>query len=270
MLNLRNSKQTFAQRGFTLTELMIAIALGMSVISSVLLGYLATYSGSVGTLANSKLSQEMTTLMNLMVEDIRRAGYSNGVPGPSLNPFSNVATTALTVFNSAAANIQQTATGSGECILYSYDRFPLGPPPGDGAVSGAAATNELFGFRLNSGMVEMRTSGTPASAPTCAGAGEWSSLTDSGFMTVTALTFNLASSECINNREPDGIDNGGAGGIDDAAEINCYTNAPVAGNITTETREVQITLTANLTDDSFVQMTMQQNVRVRNDMVRVR
>jgi prepilin peptidase dependent protein B len=259
---VQNLGHTSSQRGFTLTELMIAIALGMSVISSVLLGYLATYSGSVSTLANSKLSQEMATLMNLMVEDIRRAGYSASVPDPTLNPFSNVASTALTVFTAAGGTQQAANATTGECILYSYDR------DNDGTVD----AEEMFGFRKNGAIVEIRTTGVVANAPTCGVGAQWTALTDSAFMTVTALNFSLASSQCINNREPDGIDNGGAGGIDDAAEINCYTNAPTAGsgNITTETRQVLITLTANLTGDTFVQMSMEQNVRVRNDMVRAR
>jgi type IV pilus assembly protein PilW len=240
---------------------MITVALGMSVISSVLIGYLATYSGSVNTLANSKLSQEMTTVMNVMVEDIRRAGYSNNTAAtPATNPFSNVANTALSVFNNMTSNTLQTGTGSGSCILYSYDRDRLG----------TVDANELFGFRLNAGVVEMRTTGVPVDAPTCAGVGQWTPLTDAGFMNVTALTFSLGNSQCLNTREPDGIDNDVANGIDDAAEIDCYLIAPVTGNITVETREVAITLAANLTNDAFVRMSMTQNVRVRNDMVRIR
>ncbi len=258
---MRNLQHPNTQSGFTLTELMITVMLGMSIISSVLVGYLATYSGSVNTLANSKLSQEMSTLMNLMIEDIRRAGYSASAPTPATNnPFSNVGNTALAIFNNIASNTQQAATGSGTCILYSYDRDQ------DGAVDAA----EMFGFRLNAGVVEMRTTGVPSAAPTCAGVGQWTPVTDASFMTVSTLTFSLALSACLNAREPDGVNNDGANGIDDPAEINCYTAAPATDNITVETREVEILLDANLTDDSFVRMTMDQHVRVRNDMVRKR
>lgn len=240
---------------------MITVALGMSVISSVLIGYLATYSGSVNTLANSKLTQEMTTLMNVMVEDIRRAGYSNNtVSTAAANPFNDTATTALAVFNNMTSNTLQAGTGSGSCILYSYDRDQ------DGVVD----ANELFGFRLNAGVVEMRTTGVPANAPTCAGVGQWAELTDAGFMNVTTLTFSLAASECLNGREPDTVDNDGANGVDDVAEVDCYAMAPATGNITVETRQVTITLAAELTNDAFVRMSMTQNVRVRNDMVRIR
>src|SRR5687767_5472723 len=136
---------------------MIAIMLGMSVISSVLLGYLATYSGSVSTLANSKLNQEMTTLMNLMGEDIRRAGY-NGIvlDDPStnvFNQFNTLSNTALEIFDNMTANNQVLPTALtpiGTCIVYTYDRNG----------SGTVENTELFGFRRTAtGVVEMRRDG---------------------------------------------------------------------------------------------------------------
>ncbi len=262
-MNLCNLRPTRAQHGFTLTELMIAIALGMSVISSVLLGYLATYSGSVGTLANSKLNQEMTTLMNVMIEDIRRAGYAGVLLDPSTNLFNNVGTTntALAVFNNLGI-VPAASTGSGNCIVYAYDRNDSG---------GAVETAELFGFRRNVDVVEMRRSGNPANAATCNGNSttDWMPVTDTGFMDVTDLTFNLASSACLNAGEPDNENDGGGGATDDVLEFNCYGIAPDPTNITVETREILITLTANLADDPFVSMTKAQRVRVRNDLVRI-
>ncbi len=265
MYSLKHSK---AQKGFTLTELMIAVALGMSVISSVLVGYLATYSGSVSTLANSKLSQEMATVMNLMIEDIRRAGFSGAVLAPATNPFNQPATTALTTFDNPIDNNQlgpQATTGT--CLLYSYDRFPVGAP------NGSVEAADLFGFRLNAGAIEMRTTGVPANAPTCAGVGEWTPLTDPNFIQIQALTFSLAFSECLNAREPNSINDDEIGGADNDEEYDCYDAPfPVAGSNdkTVETRQVDIILTARLANDNFVRMTMRQSVRVRNDLVRIR
>ena len=253
------------QRGFTITELMITIGLSLSVVSSVLIGYLATYSSSMDTLAASKLNQDMSALMNLMVTELRRAGYSGVVPTtPASNLFSAVDNTALEVFDSMTSNTQQAATGSGSCIVYSYDLDE------DGVVDAA----ELAGFRLTTaGVVQMRTSGDTTDPDTCASTSNtWSDLTDPGFITVTTLTFSLANSNCLNTREPDSTDNDSDGTTDESDEANCYTQVPTAGsgNITVETREITITLTANLTNDTFVRLTQSQNVRVRNDMVRVR
>ena len=60
--------------------------------------------------------------------------------------------------------------------------------------------------------------------------------------------------------------------VDDDGEADCYAAVPAngSGDVTVETREVQITLDAELTNDDFVNLTLTQNVRVRNDWVRSR
>ncbi|MDP1932357.1 MAG: prepilin-type N-terminal cleavage/methylation domain-containing protein [Gammaproteobacteria bacterium] len=254
------------QKGFTLTELMITIALSLTVISSVLVGYLGTYSGSMSTLNNSKLNQDLSALMNLMVSDIRRAGYTGAIAvgsNPTANAFNSVENTALEVFNDMTSNTQVAATGNGSCIVYAYDSDQ------DGIVD----ANELVGFRLNAGVVQMRTVGNIADPDTCASAGNtWTDLTDPGFITVTTLNFDLSGSACLNTREPDLIDNDGNGIIDNVEEMDCYdAPLPVAGsgNISVETRQVDITLTGNLTGNSFVRLSQSQSVRVRNDLVRI-
>lgn len=255
------------QNGFTLTELMITVALSLSVISSVMVGYLGTYSGSMSTLNSSKLNQEMSALMSLMIADIRRAGFDGAVaPGdlPTANVFNTIDNTALEVFDSMNSNTQVAATGSGSCIVYTYDADQ------DGTVD----ATELIGFRLNAGVVQMRTVGNVADPDTCASANNtWTDLTDSDFITVTTLNFDLSGSMCLNTREPDLIDNDGDGAIDNPQEGDCYdAPLPVAasGNITVETRQVDITLVGNLTDDSFTRLSQVQSVRVRNDLIRIR
>lgn len=256
------------QSGFTLTELMITVALSLSVISSVMVGYLGTYSGSMSTLNSSKLNQEMSALMSLMVADIRRAGFDGAVaPGdlPTANLFNTIDNTALEVFDSMSSNTQVAATGSGSCIVYTYDADQ------DGTVD----ANELVGFRLNAGVVQMRTVGNLADPDTCASSigNTWIDLTDADFITVTTLRFDLGRSMCLNTREPDLVDNDGNATVDNSEEKNCYV-APLplaaSGNITVETRQVDITLAGNLTDDSFTRLSQVQSVRVRNDLIRMR
>jgi prepilin peptidase dependent protein B len=254
------------QQGFTITELMITVTLGMSVISSILLGYLATYTSSMNTLANSRLSQEMNALMSVMVGELRRAGYTGNTAtatSPTDNLFNAVDRTALEVFDNMVSNTQVASTGSGNCIVYAYDLDE------DGVVD----ANELLGWRLNANKVQLRTVGNTADPDTCATASNtWVDVTDPNFITITALTFDLSGSACLNTREPDGVDNDSANGIDDAAEYDCYAQVPIAssGDITVETREIGITLTGTLTSDSFVRMSLSKTVRVRNDWVRIR
>lgn len=259
-----NHKQR--QAGFTITELLVTVALGLSVISSVMVGYLATYKGSMGTLAASKLGQDLNTTMALMVSELRRAGFTSEtavLDSPADNSFNVVDVTALEIYNTVASNTQQSATGSGSCIVYSYD-------VDEDAVVDA---NELAGFRLNNGVVQMRTAGDTTNPDTCASADNtWSDLTDDDLLTVTELTFDLSASKCLNTREPDTVNNDADASTDEVDEADCYTNVPTAGSndITVETRQISITLEGNLTNDSFTRLELTETLRVRNDWVRVR
>ena len=262
MLNNRQRQH----RGFTIVEMMVTVVLGLSLMSSVLVGYLGVYKGSLNTFGGSRLGQEANSLMSVMVNEIRRAGYTGQtLTDPSSNSFSQNNSTALAVYNTVASNSKQSGTGSGQCILYAYDM------DGDGTVD----SNELSGFRLYNGVVQIRTAGNTSSPDTCAASSTgntWSDLTDSTFMTVTTLTFDLSSSKCLNTRDPDEVDDDTDGTVDDADEADCYAHVPTtsSGNITVETRVVAITLTATLASDSFVRQSLTETVRVRNDYVRVR
>ncbi len=254
------------QAGLTITELLITVALGMSIISAVLVGYLATYTSSMNTLAGSKLSQELSTLMSVMVSEFRRIGYTANTTSPDFptdNAFSVTNLTAMEVFDDLSSNTQQAATGSGSCLVYAYDR------DSDGVVD----VDELAGYRLNAGVVQMRSAGDATDPDTCDSTDNtWVDLTDLDFVTVTELTFDLAGSACLNTREPNAVDDDVNGTVDNAEEYDCYDQVPAAGSgdITVETREIGITLSGQLTNDAFVNMTLNQNVRVRNDWVRVR
>ena len=88
------------QRGVTLTELMVGSAVGLFVIAGVLSVYVAVAQSSAETLGASRLNQEMSALMSVMVSDIRRAGYwrcSSELDEPQRNPFSQIVPTGSTV-----------------------------------------------------------------------------------------------------------------------------------------------------------------------------
>lgn len=218
-------------------------------------------SSSSDTLAQSKLNSQLTGAMEVMTNDIRRAGYWGTTDpavfaDPTSNPFSQWDSTALEVHNNNAQVASDSAAG-GDCIVYSYDA------DNDGVLD----NEDIVGFRLNNGVIQMRVNGDIANNArhdACNdGDDNWQNLTNANLVSVTNLNFALDSSVCINNREPDGVGN------DDATEIDCYTTAPVSGDITTETRSVNIAVTGQLVNDNLTQMTFNQEVRVRNDLVRL-
>ena len=202
------------------------------------------------------------------VGDVRRAGYTGNVNTAALstNSFNQVDNTALKVIDSKASNTGVAANSGtgGECIVYTFDANE------DGVVD----DTDIFGFRLNGGVVQMRQMGDAGNAAqdSCANDTDdtWLDVTDGATVTVETLNFALNMSACVNVSEPDLVDDNGNSTVDDAAELDCYITAPSAGDITVETREITITLVGSLASDSDVRMTMSQSVRVRNDLVRDR
>ena len=266
------------QQGLSLVELMVSIVAGLVVIAGVTSVYLSTIVSSSDTLKQSKLNQEMTALMGVMSSDLRRAGIwgnmtanTDNFNNPQNNPFAQNNNTALDIFSGttkvlAKNMVTNAATYSGgDCILYSYDNDE------DGVVD----TTDVLGFRRveidGVGVVQMRTaSATDAAHNSCGDTdNSWTDVTDSDVVKITSLRFTLANSVCINVNEPDGTDsaNDADTTADNASELDCYTTTPASGNVTTETRQVDISLAGELISDSSVKSKMAQSVRVRNDLV---
>ena len=71
---LKRLKMCRDQRGFTLLETLIAMALGLIVLAGVLQFMSRLVEGNTTTLKVTRLEQDVRTLMDMMVQDIRRAG----------------------------------------------------------------------------------------------------------------------------------------------------------------------------------------------------
>ncbi len=158
------------QRGLSLIELMVGMIVAMVVIAGAFAAYMGMTISSRDSIRADRLNQDMQTVMDLMVADLRRAGYWNSEASgaPATNPFSTI----------------NTATAG--CILYSYDA--------DG--SGAISDNERFGFKRTGNAIWSRTSGT--SLTDCSD-GTWGVLTDEVVVNVSTLTF-VAENRCVNGR----------------------------------------------------------------------
>jgi prepilin peptidase dependent protein B len=275
------------QRGFTLTELMISVAIGLVVTSGVLGVFLAVNGSSTDTLKQSKLNGQITGAIGIMANDIKRAGFW-GAMGldesvtPDINPFNQFNSTTLEVrTGNVLLPVSDYVTGGdnigGDCIVYTYDANQ------DGLLEAAGDDADIVGFRLTDGVIQMRLNGDAAGNPphnSCADANDnWQNLTDANLINITELTFQLGNniddvddggSICINNTEPNGFDDDGANGIDDAAEADCYQQPPTVGDgqTTVEIREVRITVTGVLIGDPLTSMTLTEDVLIRNNYVR--
>lgn len=126
------------QRGVTLIELMIGLVVGLVVLLALSTVYIVTVSASNETLSSVRLNQDMRSAMLIVSSDVRRAGYWN----QNLNAASPFASG-----TGQGLQLADCASDSTNCgrLNYAFDRNR----------DGSIGNNEVYGFRLNQGSIEM-------------------------------------------------------------------------------------------------------------------
>jgi type IV pilus assembly protein PilW len=248
------------QRGVSLIELMIGILVGMIVVGATIAIYVSTLRGGKNTLRTARLNQELRATMDVMVRDLRRAGF---------NGWNAAGTIVLSTDNDFAKRVTgglQTdlrIQNGGNCALFAYDLSNWG------TIDAA----EYKGFKLANGEVSMRSKGTTTNSATCSD-GSWEAVTDPNTITVTALTFTTVGSQCTN------FTTGGVWKVTNAASQISACNES-AGNVTAvrgahgvasgnqlvEMRQIVIALSGQVAADPTIRATMTEEVQVRNDRI---
>jgi len=253
IFNVKN-KQT----GFSIVELLVGTVVGLLVITGVMTVYLSAVKSSADTLKAAKLNQELNAAMSLMIRDVRRAGYYEGVSVANLtNPFMVSAGTNPTNLDIKATN--------GPCVLYTYDR--------DGAGATANTASEFFGFRLNNNAIEIRT-GAGDKTNSCTN-GTWAPITDNSVITVSALTFTTEHSKCLNSSSAASPQANWSITSSTSTSFPCRDLTgtgyvlPTTGDVLVETRHITIQVDAELVSDSVVKKSLRESTRIRNDRVTI-
>ena len=213
-------------KGFSLIELMIGFVIGAFVIASSLTAFVAIMRSNADILKQARLEYELSKSLNLMANDIRRAGYWG-------NAANDLGTSTNTNPFMAAANRLQVA---GNCILFSYDLDADGNFP----ALNTAPSDERFGYRLTGQRIQTR----PESYSTFAcddADNTWYDITNQNEIQITNLTFTPVV-------ETVDIDGDGS------------------GTSTIAVTRVDISLTGQLADDATINRTYTKSVRVRNDL----
>lgn len=168
---------TIKQSGFSLVELMISIAVGLLITAAVTAMAVNSLKMNSNTLKSARFNQDMGAVIQIMVNDIRRAGYAGDA-----GPFST----------DEDINIV-----SSSCVLYSYNRND------DSTID----DNERNGFKLDNGIMKIRTSctGTECSTDCSLDTDTWVDLTDPDVISINSLAFNTDSSKCHNIDEDKSI-----------------------------------------------------------------
>lgn len=167
--------------GFTLVEIMVALAINAIIFIALISMFGANLTHYRKTLDTNRLYLQLQGALDLISNDIRRAGYwtnaSNDIgTGGNTNPFMTSGT-----------DIQTGASNT--CILISYDRDNNGSIP---AIS-ANYDDERYGYRLNNSAIQSR----PWGATFACNATDWENITDPTVITVTQLNFTLNQQSVI-------------------------------------------------------------------------
>lgn len=161
-------------------ELMISIAVGLVVVSGVIGMFVSTVTSNANNLKMTRLNQELRAVMDVMVQDIRRAGYrGDSITAVGANPF-------VTGLNDL------TVTGT-DCITFTYDSTALDNPTAVAGWGLVDAASDAFGYRRDVvGGVGVVRSGTGGAVTlgNCT-TGDWQDLTDSDSVDITQLQFGV-------------------------------------------------------------------------------
>ena len=149
---------------------MISSAIGVIAMAGAISVFSTSVKSNGDNLKRIRLNQELRAIMDVMVRDIRRAGYWSIADGTTPNPFSTL-----------------NVSGDEKCITYRYD-FATVPP----AVPDPLDNANNFGFKFHNNGVKYRTN-----SATCGTNNNWVFISDPNAVKVTSLNFNLTTT-CAN------------------------------------------------------------------------
>ena len=217
------------QTGVSLIELLIGITIGLFIVGASLTTLLTHLRESRSLVAQSRLMQDLRATSDLMARDLRRVGYWGaadhgvwqpgamaGVSGTAVNPYAAVTTSA----------------SPASTIAFRYSR--------DAVENGLVDDNEQFGYRLRSGVLELKLGTSP-----------WQAMTDITTMRVTR--FEITPTEQHQSLA------GSCTAPCAAGDISCPPQLKV--------RSLMLTLTARGTGDVPAERSVRTRVRLRNDSV---
>lgn len=152
-------------QGFSLVELLVALLLGSVLLAMVISLYTTSVATSAKSLKYSRLRADLQSIMAVMENDIRRAGYGGSD---------------FMVGSGASKTVDSINTSTEDCIVYYYNH--------DGTTTIADANK--MGFRLDHDTQEIKFgTGVDPLAANCYDSGSWSALSDKQFIKITDLGF---------------------------------------------------------------------------------
>jgi prepilin peptidase dependent protein B len=243
------------QTGYTLIEIMIALVLGLIVVGATISIYITAVGSSSSTIKSTRLNHDMESMMTLMLNDIKRAGYWGSAADGNINnnPFTDPAT-----------NIQ--IHDNGQCILYSYDATG----------NGSLVNTKFYGFKLEDNRIKIRLDSAALTTQVAGCASDddnnWQEFMENSGnaqLRITTLEFSFgpittdlpsttvdlnATSRCYNLTQKK-IDN----------QLSCTGGNN--GDYLIQNRMVNIRMVGELNNDPSIKKTLLGTVEVRNNRI---
>jgi type IV pilus assembly protein PilW len=216
-----------AERGLSLVELMVGIAVGLTVVAAASTLMAAQMKDARRLQTETQVEQDLRAAADLVARDLRRAGYwqhatlaaADAHAAP--NPYGNIAT---------------TDAGEGRSTI-AYVRSQ----DDAGAENDAVDPNERSGVKLEGGTLKLLL-----------GDAGWQSITDPDVVTVNRFRVALDTRPVP---------------LTDYCSQPCPPMPAAPCPPVQEVREAHIELAGQAAHDAAVQRSLQLTVRIRNDLV---
>jgi len=232
MLRAAPGRTQRRQRGLSIVELMVGVAIGLFVVAAASMLVATQLSDNRRLTLETQVQQDLRATADIITRELRRAGhwakardgvwYEGNAAAVRDNPYAAVAK----ADGSAFADGEVSST-----VLMSYSRS------GDEAEeTGAVESAEQLGFRLSGGVIQTRL-----------GDAGWQALTDSNTLNVTEFSLTM-------NLQP--------------IRLECAKPCPdplVDCRPTLQVRDITLIITGQAAHDSSVVRSLSSNVRLRND-----
>lgn len=165
----RQRRHSLAQ-GLGLVEIMVALALGLFLIGSGATLVLSQLAGQRQLLLESRLHQDLRAVADLILRDLKRAGYDGAAQDSLWHPGGSTPTGNPYAGTSPAPGTTATSLG------YAYSR--------DAREDHTVSSTERFGLRLNTSTraLELRLAGAALQPAT---SDNWQALTDPARVRIT-------------------------------------------------------------------------------------
>jgi type II secretory pathway component PulJ len=171
MLSLAAATTGKRMRGHTLSELLIAAAIGLFILAGIAFMYAEFARANHRLLGEAQLRQALAAAGALVGGELRRAGYWSRARD--------------TLGGNAVNGYAPLRIVDGDCILYSYDKDRA-------SADGRPREEDRFGLRLADGALQLKTSDAHCDAADCAScaSGTWWAMTDPQQLTVTGFSLH--------------------------------------------------------------------------------